>query len=150
LEVDYAGTFLGAGKAHGGSAFPYESVYTSKKRLMMQDAYEEVGKIYEDKGMNSVFPADHIGIELEFMSYLCKEGAEHLDSNDVKGYLKSIEEQEDFLKKHLLNWVPGFFSDVKKYSETIFYKRMVDFLEDFLKVDKDLLEKIRNTEEVFS
>jgi TorA maturation chaperone TorD len=58
--------------------------------------------------MNSVFPADHIGIELEFMSYLCKEGRSS-DSNDVKGYLKTIEEQEDFLKQHLLNWC-GFFS----------------------------------------
>ena len=46
LAADYAKTFLGAGNAQGDSAFPYESVYTSPKRIMMQDAWSQVCEIY--------------------------------------------------------------------------------------------------------
>ena len=35
LAADYAKTFLGAGSAQGAAAFPYESVYTSPKHVMM-------------------------------------------------------------------------------------------------------------------
>ena len=43
--------FLGAGIAEGLVAFPFESVYTSKDRLVMQDAYEQVLRIYRSNGV---------------------------------------------------------------------------------------------------
>ena len=51
LAADYAKTFLGAGSAQGAAAFPYESVYTSPKHVMMQDAWNQVCEIYESKGL---------------------------------------------------------------------------------------------------
>ena len=46
LAADYARTFLGAGLSNGSAAFPYESVYTSKDRIVMQDAWADVSEIY--------------------------------------------------------------------------------------------------------
>ena len=40
LAVDFARIFLAAGINHGSAAFPYESVYTSSKKIVMQDAWE--------------------------------------------------------------------------------------------------------------
>src|SRR4030067_764756 len=44
LAVDYAGIFLGAGTTQN-CAYPYESVYASPLRLVMQDARDQVLKL---------------------------------------------------------------------------------------------------------
>ncbi|MFR6028105.1 MAG: molecular chaperone [Sutterella wadsworthensis] len=73
LAVDYAHTFLGAGIADGLVSYPFESVYTSPGRLVMQDAWEDVaastvstGSAYEQADMHE----DQIGLECEFMAIL--------------------------------------------------------------------------------
>jgi len=52
LAVDYARIFLGVGIAEGSAAYPYESVYTSKKRIIMQDTLDQVKAMYVAKGIN--------------------------------------------------------------------------------------------------
>src|SRR5574340_779574 len=48
---------------------PWESVYTSPKRLMMQDSADQVMQLYREAGLSiettNVMP-DHIGAELNF------------------------------------------------------------------------------------
>ena len=46
LAVDYVRAFIGSGNDGFSAAYPYESVYTSPKRLMMQDARDEVLVLY--------------------------------------------------------------------------------------------------------
>ena len=80
LAADYAKTFLAAGEAKGNAAFPYESVYTSEERLLMQDAWTQVKGIYAShglalKGDNVDLKEDHIAIELKYMAYLCRHGS---------------------------------------------------------------------------
>ena len=52
LAVDYARSFLGNGVDAFAAAYPYESVYTSEKRLLMQDARDEVLAIYRSFGID--------------------------------------------------------------------------------------------------
>ena len=42
LAVDYTRVFIGHGVDAFSAAYPFESVYTSEKRLLMQDARDEV------------------------------------------------------------------------------------------------------------
>ena len=51
LAVDYATVFLAAGSAEGAAAIPCESVYTSAKKIFMQEAWEDVCRLYAEKGM---------------------------------------------------------------------------------------------------
>ena len=44
LAIDYVRTFIGHGVNGYSAAYPYESVYTSERRLMMQEARAEVLK----------------------------------------------------------------------------------------------------------
>jgi len=124
LAVDFAKTFLAAGIAKGEAAFPYESVYTSKKKIVMQEAWEKVRKIYASREIRIVdegkeFLEDHIACELEYMAILCSENA-------------PVSEQLQFLETHLLNWIPAFTADVEHYSNSDFYKGLAVLTRGFL------------------
>ena len=139
LAADFASTFLGPGRAEGEAAFPYESVYTSPKRIMMQDAWSEVSQLYRDKGLElgnlqDGLMEDHIAIELEYMAFLCDETCHHTEQ------LFGLEEQRGFLNRHLLNWIPEFCLDIKRYADTEFYRMVGQLTTGFIQFDSFLLE----------
>lgn len=135
LAVDYARIFLAAGIAEGDAAFPYESVYTGKKRLMMQEAWTAVRNIYRGQGLGLADLADgyedHIGCELEFMSYLCRQ-------EDADAPARQLA----FLREHLLNWVLAFTADVEGYAQTDFYRAAARMTRGFLQEDEALLAEL--------
>ena len=53
LAVDYVRTFIGHGVDAFSAAYPFESVYTSEKRLLMQEARDEVLAIYRSAAWTS-------------------------------------------------------------------------------------------------
>ena len=141
LAADYAKTFLGAGSAEGAAAFPYESVYTSPKKIMMQDAWNQVCDIYETKGIERNASAtdlleDHISMEMEFMAFLCDETSQYTET------LAGLEEQREFLNKHLLNWAPEFCLDIKYHADTEFYRMVGQLTTGFLQLDSFILDKM--------
>ncbi|MBM4467197.1 MAG: molecular chaperone TorD family protein, partial [Chloroflexi bacterium] len=103
LAVEYARIFLGAGFSGGDGAYPYESVYTSPHRLVMQEARDQVLKIYREEGLDRAEefnePEDHVALELEFMAYLCQKTTEALKAGDKVGTLGYLTKQKDFLEK---------------------------------------------------
>lgn len=135
LAVDFARVFLAAGISEGHAAFPYESVYTSKKKLMMQDAWVEMKGLLDQAGLVSEntydLKEDHISCELSYMSYLIQSNA----STDV---------QKNFFESHLLNWIPLFVADVKQYAETWFYKAVAKLTLNFLEEENQLFSQQNN------
>jgi anaerobic sulfite reductase subunit A len=147
LAVDYAKVFLGAGISNNdGAAYPYESVYTSPERLIMQDARDQVVAAYRVKGLDIAqkldFPEDHIALELEFMAYLCTETQSALVTQDRTSLLDCLKEQMNFLTQHLWNWVPEFCADVEKNSGTMFYTAISKVTHGFLRLELALLEDL--------
>lgn len=113
LAVDYAAAFLAAGSADGAGAIPCESVYTSPKKIYMQEAWEAVCAVYAEAGLGkadafSDLPEDHLALELEYMALLTER-------EDTVGALR-------FLEAHLLNWVPAFAADIERFVREDFYK----------------------------
>jgi len=123
LAVDYAQTFIGTSI---DSPFPYESVYTSPDRLLMQEARDKVLKIYHEEGFAIPFesnePEDHISIELEFMAYLSQKIIESMEKDAKEAALGYLNRQKQFLEDHLYNWVPSFCQDIERKARTDFYK----------------------------
>ncbi|WP_411680400.1 molecular chaperone [Clostridium thailandense] len=148
LAVDYAKVFLGAGIAEGSTAFPYESVYTSQKRIMMQEARDKVMVIYLAKGLGKDEEKfkfeDHISLELEFMAFLCKEAQYILYTQNGLGFLSCLKEQMDFLSEHLLNWIPKFCADVERHADTEFYKALGKITNGYLNLDCNILKNLMN------
>lgn len=147
LAVDYAKVFLGAGISEGSAAFPYESVYTSEKKIMMQEARDEVMAIYAVKGLSKNHEKtdsfeDHVALELEFMAFLCHETHNLIEVEGADEILSSLKEQIDFLKQHLLNWVPRFCNDIEKYADTDFYKGIAKITNGYLHLDYTILESL--------
>ena len=135
LAADYAKIFLSAGEAEGNAAFPYESVYTSKEKLIMQDAWEKVRDFYKNKGVvlkgaDADIKEDHISSELACMAYLCETGA--------------ADEALAFLNEHLLNWVETFAGDIAKHARTKFYPAAAKLMLGFLQMEKKYLESVVN------
>lgn len=143
LAVDYAKVFLAAGEAQGLAAFPYESIYTSKKHQMMGSTTQEVQALYAARGWEPKedmyrILEDHLGLELEYMAILIEEQKKAMeDGEDVSTLLK---EQQTFLKTHLLNWVTSFAGDVNKYAQTDYYRGIAKITVGFLKQEKQLLD----------
>jgi anaerobic sulfite reductase subunit A len=146
LAVDYARVFLGAGIAEGITAYPYESVYTSEERLIMQDARDLALAAYRAKGLEKIeamkIPEDHIALELEFMGKLCRESREALSELNNNTAANSLVEQKIFLEQHLLNWISAFCADIEKCAASDFYKALAKITRAFLRMDHAVLEEL--------
>jgi TorA maturation chaperone TorD len=132
LAADYAKVFLGAGHAKGSeaAAFPFASVYTSPKRIVMQEARDRAVQAYARRGLRSGgiagVPEDHLALLLAFMAILVDDAP--------------AAEQLDFLQQHLLNWVPAFCSDLEKHAATPFYRSIGKITSGWLRLDSRCLE----------
>lgn len=140
LAIEYARIFLGTGE---DSAFPYESVYTSPERLLMQDARDDVLLQYRREGLDRATqlhePEDHIALELEFVAYLCQQAALAFGNQDGAAATRYLEKQQHFLERHLLRWVPVFCRDVTRLGRLEFYKAAAKMTADFLSMERDIV-----------
>ncbi|MBI4744732.1 MAG: molecular chaperone TorD family protein [Actinobacteria bacterium] len=136
LEVDYTHLFIGPGIP---AAPPWESFYLSEKKLLFQDETIKVRREYDKYNLRvekfQKEPDDLIAFELDFMNLLAQKTLESLDRDDFLEAEKLLGAQRDFLKGHLLKWIPQFSKNVVKDAETDFYKGFAQALAGFLKTD---------------
>lgn len=143
LRAEYAALFLNASPR---SIHPYESVYTSTDRLLMQQARDEVLADYRQEGLGRVGefqePEDHIAIELEFMAYLCQRAAEALAAGDMPAAAGYLQKQQGFLAKHLRVWVPAFCQDLFKTATSDLFRGIARLTEDHLAMEGETIAEL--------
>jgi TorA maturation chaperone TorD len=126
LAVDYTRVFIGGGIDSYSAAYPFESVHTGRKRLMMQKARDEVLAIYRAYGLeksgNIKEAEDHIGYELEFMSILADRSVKALQAGNEAEAEGLLYAQQNFMDDHMLNWVGKFTNQMRFFAKTDFYK----------------------------
>ena len=146
LRVDYARCFVGHGQDTYGAAFPFENVYTSKKRLLMQDARDEVLAIYRASGLDKDESwregEDHIALELEFMATMAQRCADALESGDTKAAGSLLQTQRNFLSDHLLRWVPLMTKELRTFAKTDMYLGLSYLTDGFLADDGKYLKEV--------
>lgn len=151
LSVDYTKTFLGSGIDSYSAAYPFESVYTSEKRLLMQGARDEVLAIYRSCGLDKAegwnVGEDHLAVELEFMRVLAERTAAALRAGDEDRAYSLLNTQRNFMDDHLVTWVPVFANEARRFSATLFYQGVVNLTEGFLAEDADLLASLVESDE---
>ncbi len=151
LAVDYTRTFIGHGNNGYSAAYPFESVYTSPKRLLMQGARDEVLVAYRAAGLDKQ-PSwkdgeDHIALELEFMQVLGQRALDALRAGDEDEPAAQLTSQKAFLEDHLSAWFPLMAADMRKFSKTDFYSGLADLALGFLETDEEFLEDVLAEEE---
>lgn len=144
LAVDYAHTFIGNGEDAYSAAYPYESVYTSERRLLMQDARDEVLAIYRGYGLDKKDSwkdaEDHVSVELEFMQILSERTADALREGNEEKAENLLTAQKNFLADHLAAWTPMMVDDMKKFAQTRLYQGLAYLTDGFLETDLTFLE----------
>lgn len=146
LAVDFTRVFIGYGMDAYSAAFPYESVYTSERRLLMQDARDEILALYRAAGLekDSSWPEseDHLALELEYMAILTRRAIEALDRGDEDEAYRLLVAERNFLDDHLCPWVPLMTEDMRKFAKTDFYRGLSYLTEGFLADDKVFLDEL--------
>lgn len=150
LAVDYTRTFIGYGVDSYSAAYPYESVYTSEKRLKMQEARDEVLAIYHAYGLakNEAWreSEDHVAVELEFMQFMAERTAAALDEGDEDRAVQLLAVQQGFLDEHLGAWAPMLTTDIRRLAKTDFYRGLADLTDGFLAEDESFLATLLDEE----
>ncbi len=146
LNVDYLHVFIGNTQDTSHVAYPYESVYTSPDRLLMQDARDAVLAAYRSEMVTLVNehnePEDHMGFELAFCAVLLSRAAEALTAGDIARAAELVEKERSFVRDHLGVWAPEFAADVKRIARTGFYRALADILLGYLEVDSTTMESL--------
>jgi TorA maturation chaperone TorD len=146
LAVDFVRSFIGSGNNGYSAAYPYESVYTSPKRLMMQDARDEVLVLYRAAGLTKRDSwkegEDHLALELEFEQILIERSLAAWEKNDETACWRHLLQQHSFLEDHLLSWYPMIAKDMEKFPQTDFYRGLGKLTSGYLQNDLELLNEI--------
>ncbi len=151
LAADYMRTFFGHGYSGHAAAYPFESVYTSDKHLLMASARDEVLALYRAAGLEKDESwkegEDHLALELEYMQILAERTEKALADEGIDATIPLLRKQQNFLDDHLLQWVPLLTEEIKEFAWTDFYKALGYLTEGTLEVDKELLDELLGEEE---
>jgi TorA maturation chaperone TorD len=134
LATEYAALFVNASTR---AIHPFESVYTSPDRLVMQQARDDVLREYREAGLERARgfsePEDHIALECEFMSYLCRKAFEAMGKGDKAETRALLHRQHAFVCRHLAAWVPQLCAELTAATGSAFYlwlaKRTADLVQ---------------------
>ena len=123
LKEDFTRLFVGLEQT---LAPPYSSVYLGKEGIMFDKETLKVREIYRRFGleldMEDIVPDDHIGIELHFLSTLCREVAAAIESSDETQREFNREGIRSFLESHLLLWIDPLVNRISKNAATDFFR----------------------------
>lgn len=145
LAIDYVRCFIGHGVNGYSAAYPYESVYTSERRLMMQEARAEVLATFRANNLKRGHwneSEDHIAMELEFMQRMALRTQEALCKGDEDAAIELLNTQLDFANDHLMNWLPMLVSDMQQFARTEFYHGLGNLTLGYVQEDKELIEEL--------
>lgn len=146
LAVDYSRIFIGQGIDAFSAAYPFESVYTSEKRLLMQEARDEVLAIYRSQGLDKLDSwkegEDHVAMELEFIKVLCERTRRALENGNEELAALLLTTQLNFLRDHLVSWTPMMTADILKFAQTDLYRGLAFLTDGFLEADKEFLRDV--------
>ncbi len=134
METEYCRMFVGPGHVE---APPYESVYRGsdinlQKGCVMGPPVAEVIKAYTESGLQladafSDLP-DHVAVETWFLAFL-----EAMAAVDPQG--KYAENKQQFLSRHIGQWITPFSQAVQRHGKHSWYKYAVDMLHNTIQAD---------------
>ena len=125
---------------------PWESVYTGEEGALFQETTLEVRQAYRTFGMQAEayqrVPDDSLALELAFMSGLAERALDAFRRGDREEAQRCLNGSLDFLKKHLLRWVPLFLERMAESPTDFLYPQLCLILDSFLKKDAETAEEL--------
>lgn len=119
---------------------PNESFYMDEKKAVGGHVTVAVQRYYDAAAAQltgtSMELADHVGVELEFMKFLCGIEAQLWQEPNWAGLEKCIEFQSGFLDGHLLRWHRALADKIVAESELDLYRAVARLTVDFLEAER--------------
>lgn len=146
LAVDYARVFLGAGSYDRILAPPYESVFTSEERILMQDARDGAVTYYRRAGLDlpadNTTPEDHLGFELQFAAALADNANEALAADDGETFAEVVSLARSFFVHHQQNWLPALCEAIDEFAETDFYRGVAQMTRGCVESESSFFDEV--------
>lgn len=136
LAEEYAALFIVPGGIPPYESVRLEGLLNQKSAFEVEEFYKKCGLIIKDDF--TVMP-DHIGMELEFMSYLANKEADSLINNIGDDAKKWFDFQKEFFEGHISRWAFRFLQDLEKFTFHLFYKGAARLTQRFLETEKEFL-----------
>jgi TorA maturation chaperone TorD len=144
LAVEYAGMFLAAGR---NPVYLVESVYLGKDHLLYEKPYHDIIEAYKslkfEKDKKFTEPEDHIAIEFEFMSGLCKWTVQALEKGNLEDAIAYLNLQKEFLGDHIAKWVPEVCKKIKGATKSTFYRAIAYLTNAFINMEKQMPDQLK-------
>ncbi len=126
---------------------PYEAVYRDERMvgeerlrgLLMGPATLAVLTAYREA--SAVMPPDcpelpdYIGIELNFMAFLCARESAAWQAGDEAAAWVLLRREQRFLAEHLLQWVPALSRRITQNARSDFFRGIALLTDEFLRAD---------------
>ena len=142
ISVDRTRLLRGVNPLHSPPP-PYESVYRDGR--LWGKSTVDVSQTYQRLGVNPpetwTEPPDYIGIELDFMRLTCLNEGEAWQAGSADKALEYLEAGRDFLRNHVMPWVPGFCEKMYERAELDFYKGIARLTRGFVEYDHRLADQ---------
>lgn len=121
---------------------PYESIYRdghfhSETTAEIRQGYRWAGLDVARDGDNE--PADHLGVELQFLAELCEGTRPETGEDDPS----LVDAQWWLLDEHLTGWVPAFAARVRDCEPPAFYAGVIDVTEAVVDDHHRRLQQLR-------
>jgi len=125
---------------------PHEAVYLDKEKRLGGRVTMRVRQFYESAGADILEQCqempDHIGLELEFMAFLCRMEKELREAGDSESLNKCIHLQKAFLNEHLLKWGYQCCEKIIERANLGFYKAAAYLAIDFMKSEEEQIAEL--------
>lgn len=136
--MEYTRLFIGPGK----HISPHESVHVNNDGGLWEASTVAVNQFIKRIGFefqvnNSMIP-DHISVEFELMQRLAHYEAQAWAAGDEHTAMDCLAVEHEFIKQHLITWVPQFCQQVIKETESLFYREMAKLTRDFIEAEKKI------------
>ncbi len=123
-------------KCDENSALPYASLYFDKSKCVDETPEQAIALLMEQNGVHvqkqSDESYDHLSIELDFLGHLIIRSNELEKEPHME---KALQFQAQYIRNHLLSWVPEFSFHCSRVDKLGFYSSISVLLVAFLELD---------------
>lgn len=131
---------------------PHESYYADKNQRVGGHVTAAVKRYYdaaaaELTGACLELP-DHVGVELEFMHFLCDIEKQFWNKPDGDGLQRCLDFQNGFLTEHLLRWHRDLCEKIQSETSLEIYRALATLTIEFLEAERIFVPEL--TREVHS
>lgn len=146
LASDYAHSILGVTADERRMAMPYESLFTSKGGLLMQEARDDIYRLYCQEHLGTPegkdIPEDHLGLMFEFMVHLCERYNAALAAGAIDEAQRILACQQEVAGNHLANWIEDYCATLEDVARTDFYRGLAKVTQGWVMLDISTIDNM--------